>query len=525
MALNCSFQVLPFQVLPFKVLHNAVRFRLVRHPVLVSMLVMVLVPGLIPASAQAESWTAYCQQTPEAIAQKDKLRQEALKGNQNAQRKYKALVQQHGDRVQKCRSQTWPRNQAIWIRLYPCDVRPGVLDRVLDRIVDRGYNQVYVESFYNGKVMLPGIQNPTPWNSVLAGSGSDDVDLLAQVIRKGHDRGLKVYAWVFGLNFGASYVRRSDRQQTIARNGLGQTSLNASLVAGLSTDLGLGNPNEAFIDPYSPQARQDYSTMIAAIAQRKPDGILFDYIRYPRGYGAASVASKVQDLWIYGDASQQTLLQRASNISGVELLRRYLQQGFLKADDLKETNSLKDQNQKPQWQGIDTSRIAVKLPATKQASLLQTELWRLTVAHAVQGVIDFVSTSVASVRSQGIPTGLVFFPEGNMTIGQGFDSRLQHWDKFPSYAEWHPMSYATCGSTSCILQQIQRVLDRAPAGTQVKPLLAGIWQQSIGNRPPLEMQMQDLRRLSPRIDSVSHFAYSWQEPGSDRDRKSCNVGY
>ena len=488
-----------------------------------------LVSAAMPLqSAQAEN-TPYCQQTASAIAQKEKLRIEAVKGNADAQKKYKAILVQQGDRLRNCRTQTWPQNQAIWIRLYACDAKPGVLEAVLDRIVDRGYNQVYVEAFYTGRALLPVNQNPTPWLSTLAGSGADNVDLLAQAIQKGRARGLKVYAWMFGLNFGASYARRFDRQQTLAKNGLGQTSLTANVLPGLSTDLGQLNPDEVFVDPYSPQARQDYSTLIAAIAQRKPDGILFDYIRYPRGSGSASVASKVQDLWVYGNASQQTLLQRAQNASGVELLRRFLQYGFLRADDLKETNSVKDlttsklAEQRPVWQGIDTARIPTNLPTAKQATLFQSELWRLAVAHAGQGVIDFVNEATGNVQNRGMATGVVFFPDGNLTIGQGYDSRLQLWDRFPATAEWHPMAYGVCGNTSCIMQQIQRVLSRAPAGVQVKPVLAGVWQKSVGNRPSLEAQMQVLYRLAPQLTTVSHFAYSWQEPGSDRDRKACTV--
>ncbi|WP_197985581.1 family 10 glycosylhydrolase [Leptolyngbya sp. Cla-17] len=488
--------------------------------------------GLVAAAtalqpAQAQN-TPYCQQTGAAIAQKEKLRVEAVKGNADAQKKYKALLVQQGDRLRKCRTQTWPQNQAIWIRLYACDAKPGVLEAVLDRIVDRGYNQVYVEAFYTGRALLPVNQNTTPWLSTLAGSGADNVDLLAQAIQKGRARGLKVYAWMFGMNFGANYVRRFDRQQTLAKNGLGQTSLTANVLPGLSTDLGQLTPDEVFVDPYSPRARQDYSALIAAIAQRKPDGILFDYIRYPRGTGSASVASKVQDLWVYGDASQQTLLQRAQNPSGVELLRRFLQYGFLKASDLKETNSVKGltpqlAEQRPVWQGIDTSQIPANLPTAKQATLFQAELWRLAVAHAGQGVIDFVNEATGNVQNRGMPAGVVFFPDGNLTIGQGYDSRLQLWDRFPATSEWHPMAYGVCGNTSCIMQQIQRVLSRAPVGVQVKPVLAGVWQKSVGNRPPLETQMQVLYRLAPQLTSVSHFAYSWQEPGSDRDRKACTV--
>ncbi len=491
--------------------------RLLLATVLTSLLGAFMPPSLVQAQT-----APYCQQSPAAIAQKEALRRAAAKGNRDAQKRYADLIKQHSDRLHRCRSQAWPQNQAIWLRVYPCDAKPGALESVLDRIVNRGYTQVYVESFYNGKVLLPTTGNPTDWTSVLAGSPVDKTDLLADTIRKGHDRGLKVYAWLFGMNFGTSYVRRLDKQQTIARNGLGQTSLTAHTIAGLSVEQGVGNPDEAFIDPYSPQARQDYAQMVQAIAQRRPDGILFDYVRYPRGYGGASVASKVQDLWIYGAASQQTLLQRALNYQGMELIRRFLAQGYIKGDDLKDLTLLYPNEQEPLWQGLDPNRTTVSLPIARRVALLQADLWQLSVAHATQGVLDFVSAAVAPVHNQGLPAGVVFFPDGNLSVGQGgFDSRLQPWNRFPSSLEWHPMAYATCGNASCIMAQIQRVLRAAPRGLQAKPVLAGIWQQSVGNRPPLEVQMQTLQRMAPELRSVSHFAYSWQEPGSDRDRKYC----
>jgi hypothetical protein len=85
------------------------------------------------------------------------------------------------------------------------------------------------------------------------------------------------------------------------------------------------------------------------------------------------------------------------------------------------------------------------------------------------------------------------------------------------------MSYATCGNVSCIVPQVQRVLSVAQPGTQVIPALAGNWGKSVSNRPPLELQMQALRKLAPQLKGVSHFAYSWQFPQNDSDRKFCRV--
>lgn len=485
----------------------------------VTLIVAFVSGGVRPATAQM----VFCHLSQEAIAQKETVRLAALKGDSGAQKKYRALVREHAERLQRCRAKAWPQDLAIWIRLYPCDVRAGSLEGILDRIVNRGYNQVYVESFFNGQVLLPAEDNRTPWPSAIRTPGMEKVDMLAQTIRLGRERGLKVYAWMFSMNFGYSYAQRPDRQGALAQNGHGQTSLSASTSAGLSTDLGAVNPDEVFIDPYNPQARQDYYQMVQAIAQRRPDGMLFDYIRYPRGSGTASVASRVKDLWIYGSAAQQALYQRAQNNKGLELIRRFLTRGYITAGDVVAIDKLYPKEGEPLWQGRNPPVQTAKLSAQDRQVVLQWELWQLTVAHALQGVLDFLTLATSPARQQGIPAGAVFFPEGNQAVGRGFDSRLQPWDRFPSNLEWHPMSYANCGNTGCIMSQVYRVLQQAPQEVQVKPVLAGIWQRPISNRPPLEDQMQALYRLAPQVKSVSHFAYSWQEPQSDRERKFCKM--
>jgi hypothetical protein len=313
---------------------------------------------------------------------------------------------------------------------------------------------------------------------------------------------------MFSMNFGYSYSIRSDRQGVLARNGRGQTSLAV-----------VPDGSQAFVDPYNQQAKTDYYQLVENILKRRPDGVLFDYIRYPRGEGGGTVADTVEDLWIYGDAAKQALYDRALNSKGRELIERYIRQGSISATDVAAVNKLYSDKTPPLWQGRTPS-------PTDTVASLQWQLWQLSVAHAAQGVLDFLSLAMLPAQRAGIKSGAVFFPDANQAVGQGgYDSRLQPWDRFPNTMEWNPMSYGVCGNTntSCIEDLVRRVVERASPGTQVTPALAGVWGKSVSNRPPLEVQMQAIRQNLPQINSISHFAFSWQEPQFDRDRKFCQL--
>ncbi|PMB41662.1 hypothetical protein CEN47_02225, partial [Fischerella thermalis CCMEE 5319] len=334
-------------------------------------------------SAQAQEVNQYCQISAAQAQAKEKLRLSALQGDQQAQNQYQELVRQHKQAVQECRNRNWPQVQAIWLRLYPCDIQPGEIDRIMDRIVNRGYNQVYLEAFYDGQVLLPAASNSTVWPSVIRTPGAENADLLLRAIQKGQERGLKVYAWMFTTNFGYTYAQRRDREGAIARNGKGQTSLYV-----------VDDASQVFIDPYNLQAKRDYYQMVQEILRRRPDGILFDYVRYPRQAGADSIATKVTDLWLYSEATQQALFQRAQNNKGLELIRRFLSKGYVTAGDISEVDKLYPQEGEPMWQGrtppppppieppspIGQKAIAAVIPPVQRLPILQSELWQLSVA-------------------------------------------------------------------------------------------------------------------------------------------------
>ncbi|MFS8882036.1 hypothetical protein NW849_01370, partial [Synechococcus sp. R55.3] len=273
----------------------------------------------------------------------------------------------------------------------------------------------------------------------------------------------------------------------------------------------------------------------------------------------------VRDLWIHGEAARKAYLDLAENPAGRALLERYLSQGYVTVRDVQQLDAAyaeeprwrqpgdpwpnpqqvlslelldrgaqRDSTATEQRSGDLSSINSLESPQplgdptpTPRAALRQErwqqQLWQLSVEFARYGVLDYLRQVAQPVQRLGIPAGAVFFPEGNQAVGEGFDARLQPWDRFDPDMEWHPMSYARCEDATCVAQQVEQVLAVASPQTFVCPAIAGLWGQSQRQRPSLEVQMAELARRFPQLPCVSHFALSWIEPEMERSRRTCQL--
>jgi hypothetical protein len=482
----------------------------------------IAIAGDLPSNALWGKPT--CDVNKAEIARKNELRKATFfsPNPKPAQTEYGAMIAKHKTQLEQCRDRTWPKTEAVWIRLYANDAKPGVLEDVLDRVVNRGYNQIFVEVFYDGRIMLPVADNSTPWRSVLdeavkAGEVKPDYDLFAETVRLGKARGLKVYGWSFALNFGYGYGENRDRASTFALNGTGENSIARSQFDPVRFANGRAFYEDAyesdhlFIDPYNAKARADLAKAISSLNQRKPDGMVFDYVRYPATFAGTSQVTNVKQLWIYGDASRTALLNRISNPEIRKLMTIFLETGTVNAKDIIEIeNGRKDPAQ----------RLDKTSNPARAAELAKKSLWQLATNHAYNGVIDFVSAVALPLGKNRVPVGAVFFPNGNRMDSGSFDMRMQAWDRFPVYMERHPMTYALCADGRCVADQVSQVLRQSSPDTTVCPVLAGAWGQSFREHPSFEIQMQAIKQKEPKINCVSHFVYAWMEPESDRLRKA-----
>ncbi|PZO43767.1 MAG: hypothetical protein DCF19_03820 [Pseudanabaena frigida] len=466
-----------------------------------------------------------CDVSTTEILRKHELRKSALLVNpndQNVKVQYQGIVQKHRTELQACRDRTAPQTQATWIRLYPNDVKAGVLEDVFDKVANRGYNQVFIEVFYDGRVLLPVADNPTPWRSVMeeavkAGEVPADYDLWKQAIAIGRERGIKVYGWSFAMNFGYGYSEIKGRSGAVAINGNGENSISNTnfdrkLVAnGKAFYEDAYEADHLFADPYSPIAKADLTSVVKALMQRNPDGMVFDYVRYPTNSTGALI-DNVKQLWIHGQSSRTALLNSIDNRNVRELMALYLQNGNLTAEHVVQT-------EKRLSEAAKVKPTNIKNPA-ETAAIAEGLLWNIATNHAYQGVINFVTTVTAPLKQNNIPIGTVFFPNGNRTESGKFEARMQPWDRFPAYMERHPMTYALCNDGSCVADQVTEVVRQSATETLVCPVLAGTWGQGFDGHPSFEKQMQAIRAKEPKINCFSHFVYAWMEPESDRLRKA-----
>ncbi len=465
-----------------------------------------------------------CDVSTSEILRKHELRKLALVTNPTsptAQSQYKAIVQKNKSDLQACRDRTAPQTQATWIRLYPNDAKSGVLEDVFDKVANRGYNQIFIEVFYDGRVLLPVADNPTPWRSVMeesvkAGEVPADYDLFKKAIAIGKERGIKVYGWSFAMNFGYGYSEIKGRSAALAINGNGENS-----IANTNFDRKLVSDGRAFYedayeadhlfaDPYSAIAKADLLTVVNALMQRNPDGMVFDYVRYPTSPTGALI-DNVKQLWVYGQSSRSALLNSIDNKNVRELMAIYLQNGDLTADDVIQT-------EKKLTESIKVKPTNMK-DARATATIAEGLLWNMATNHAYQGVVNFVTAISAPLKQNNIAIGTVFFPNGNHTESGKLEARMQPWDRFPAYMERHPMTYALCNDGKCVADQVAEIVRQSPPETLVCPILAGTWGQGFDGHPSFEKQMQAIRATEPKINCFSHFVYSWMEPESDRLRK------
>jgi len=101
------------------------------------------------------------------------------------------------------------------------------------------------------------------------------------------------------MNF--SYALRPDRQSVVLAMAEESSMWSITTVKSLSIPI---------------TRKRNETTQLITEVIRRPDGVLFDYVRIPR-FRKRSVVNKVQDLWIYSNAAKQAFINVRSTTKGL----------------------------------------------------------------------------------------------------------------------------------------------------------------------------------------------------------------
>ncbi|MEB3195861.1 MAG: hypothetical protein VKP62_01530 [Candidatus Sericytochromatia bacterium] len=375
------------------------------------------------------------------------------------------------------------RRKAIWVRPYAADAIDLRVLEVLDRAQAMGITEIYLETFYHGRVSYLGSQVfPARWPKL---------NVARVYAREAHHRGMKIYAWLHALRWGEDQIQSGWVEGVT--NGYGDTPLAAE------------GPGSAFVSPSSPQVGERLGALLEEVGQLGYfDGVWLDYMRYPVAAKSRTGHPDPRDFWGYSPATVTALRSKRKDLDTAEF-RHFLTDGDAPSEQ------------------------------TRQRWLTA---WRGFLSDELRDLIANLRTRLpASVKY-----GLVFHPSSYM---RGHDVRAQDalaWT--PLFDELAPMCYAfdpeldpvdASQLRSTIDKELASVDDHLAALPGRRPaLVVALAAEPQPGTPrvqpprrhwPVSAQVAYLkgRRVEGafhHVEGVALFNYGWLWPASDASRRA-----
>ncbi|MEB3328300.1 MAG: hypothetical protein VKQ33_03595, partial [Candidatus Sericytochromatia bacterium] len=182
------------------------------------------------------------------------------------------------------------KRRGLWVRPYSSDAIDLRVLEVMDRAQTMGVTEIYLETFYHGRVSYVGSKLfPARWPKL---------NVARVYAREARHRGLKLYAWVHTLRWGEDQVASGWAEGVL--NGFGDAPQQAE---------GVGS---AFVSPSSPAVRKRVVGLVDEIAGLGYfDGIWLDYMRYPLAARSRPTGADPRDFWGYSPSSRAALQTHA----------------------------------------------------------------------------------------------------------------------------------------------------------------------------------------------------------------------
>ncbi|MBI6545767.1 MAG: hypothetical protein HY692_03175 [Cyanobacteria bacterium NC_groundwater_1444_Ag_S-0.65um_54_12] len=241
--------------------------------------------------------------------------------------------------------------KGIWIRPYRRDATALELLEVLDNAQSLGITDIFVETFWGGRLIYPG--NP-------AFPARYPENLLSLYVQEGRRRGMKVHAWLHTLDFGSDWAKR--HPNALVQDGFGRPS----------TVIERGS---YMVSPALAEVREELSRILTEVASHAADGVILDYLRYPSRMRGDDIdeTPDPRNFFGYNERQFQLILRRHADLASPEF-KTFLDTG---------------------------------IPLNEEQREALLERWKRALSEDIEGLIALLRTRLAGK----LQIGAAYFPD------------------------------------------------------------------------------------------------------------------
>ena len=200
--------------------------------------------------------------------------------------------------------------KGVWIR--PTELSAEEISKTLDRIKFYGIENVFLETYYQGKTIFPS-KTMAKYGIQKQRSEYNDFDPLKIWVSEAHKKGLKLHIW-FETFYAGNENPASNPQNILSVYPEWGNKTRARYDSETPVS-SLSEHNGYFLDPANPDVQAFLIELLEEIITTyNPDGINLDYIRYPQCVGANAEMSS----WGYTEYARNEFM-KASGLDPIDI--------------------------------------------------------------------------------------------------------------------------------------------------------------------------------------------------------------
>ncbi|MBY0449319.1 MAG: family 10 glycosylhydrolase [Cyanobacteria bacterium] len=191
--------------------------------------------------------------------------------------------------------------RGIWVR--PLQNSSAEIQHIIADLKALKIHDIFLETYYQGKTIYPS-QVMQDYGLPKQHRQFEGTDILKEWIEAAHAQGLRVHTWVQVFFAGNQQDSMDSLSDLLAKypdwRNVQYAARNQTVPVPSSIETG-----HFFLDPAHPQSRQFLTQLMQEIVSRyHPDGINFDYIRYPES-AKPGTANYLDTTWGYTASAQK----------------------------------------------------------------------------------------------------------------------------------------------------------------------------------------------------------------------------